>query len=482
MIRHFAPVIVFAALLGGLAPMAARAAVSDATINYYVKDGLRDDPRVDASQIDSSTKEGIVTLSGTVNDLATRDFAVREAEKVDGVLAVIDQIVVSPGFHLDTDISNAVRRRILNSAIIDSQGLKVDCKDGVVTLSGEVTSYVEQQEAGLLASEVRGVKEVKNDILTKWTSTRTDQEIKADAVAALERDVYLTDLPITVTVRDGAVKLSGSVGNPYEKRRAYNAVRWVSNVKSVDNELTVTWYENHGVRDEQETPPDDELKVAVRKTLDQDSRVSANNIMLRVSHGHVTLDGSVYSHYERDIAERDAKNVVGVGWVTNHLFALVDKRADWAIANDIKFNLDTDFVTDNFHLDVNVRNGTATLTGTVHTWYERSHAYDVASRVRGVRTVLNNIQVSSANWKKDADLVTAIKSRLKGDWTTWWVLDKINVTVKDGVATLEGDVNSWDQRHKAGDLALHTAGVSEVDNRLTVKGIDYPWDEHHRES
>jgi osmotically-inducible protein OsmY len=417
-----------------------------------------------------------------VNDLATRDFAVWEAEKIDGALAVIDQIVVSPGFHLDTDIANAVRRRILNSAVIDSQGLKVLCKDGVVTLSGEVTSYVEQQQAGLLASEVCGVREVKNNILTKWTSTRNDQEIKADAVAALERDVYLTGLPITVTVREGELQLSGTVGNAYEKRRAYDAVRWVSNVKSVDNELTVTWYENHGVRDGQTTPSDGELQVALRKTLDQDSRVRANNIALRVLHGHVTLDGSVYSHYERDVAERDAKNVVGVVWVTNHLFAQVDRREDWAIENDIRFNLKTDFVTDDFDLDVSVRDGTATLTGTVDTWYERAHAYDVVSRVRGVKTVHNSIRVSSSSWKKDAELVTSIKSRLKGDWTTWWVLDKINVTVKDGVATLEGDVNSWDQRHKAGELALHTAGISEVDNRLTVKGVGYPWDEHHHES
>ena len=78
---------------------------------------------------------------------------------------------MTASFHWDADISNAVRRRILNSPVIQSQGLIVACKDGVVTLSGTVSSYAEEQQAGLLASEVAGVKQVKNNIITKWGST-----------------------------------------------------------------------------------------------------------------------------------------------------------------------------------------------------------------------------------------------------------------------------------------------------------------------
>ncbi len=56
--------------------------------------------------------------------------------------------------------------------------------------------------------------------------------------------------------------------------------------------------------------------------------------------------------------------------------------------------------------------------------------------------------------------------------------DKINVTVRNGVATMEGDVNTWKEREEAGDRALRTYGISEIDNRLTVKGVTYPWDQH----
>jgi len=479
MSKHFPITLVVAVLLSCVAPQIVRAEVADSTIEMFVKDALRDDSQVDASELTVTTKDGIVTLSGSVTSLAAKQYTVLEAKKINGVLGVIDRIAVLPTYRLDTDIANSVRRRILNSVVINSQDIKVACKDGVVTLTGAVDSYVEEQQAGLLASEVQGVKEVKNNIITNWSSTRTDQELKGDAVAALERDVYFAGLPITVSVKDGVITLSGSVGNAYEPNRAYSDVRWIPGVKSVENDLTVKWYENHGVRKQKTVPSDSDLKATVRKALDYDSRLNAADITLRVSFGHVTLDGFVYNHYEQNIAVQDTKNVVGVAWVTNNLFARVDKRADWEIAGDIDFNLDTDALTEGFNLVVTVKDGIATLSGNVHTWYERSHAYDVASRVRGVKRVINTITVSTDEWKKNVELVKTIKGRLKSNWTTWWVSNKINVTVEDGVATLEGDVNSWKQRLKADDIAQHTAGISGVDNRISVKGVEYPWDEYH---
>ena len=116
----------------------------------------------------------------------------------------------------------------------------------------------------------------------------------------------------------------------------------------------------------------------MRKSLDQDGRLVANEIGIRTSLGEVTLDGSVYSDYEKGIAEQDAKNVVGVAWVKNNLFVRADQREDWAIADDVHFNLNTDAVTEGFGLGTSVTNGTVTLTGTVHSWYQWSHAYDVA--------------------------------------------------------------------------------------------------------
>ena len=157
----------------------------DIDVNYNVKDALRTDLAGERKGIVATTTDGIVTLSGSIDNLAAKTYAVAEAKKINGVLGVIDKLTVTPGFHWDTDISNAVRRRILNSPAIASQGLVVTCKDGVVTLSGTVGSYAEERQARLLASEVAGVKDVNSTFLIKWSSTRSDLEIKNDAVAAL---------------------------------------------------------------------------------------------------------------------------------------------------------------------------------------------------------------------------------------------------------------------------------------------------------
>jgi osmotically-inducible protein OsmY len=477
---------VFVALIAAfLSPPLVHAALPDIDISYSVLDALRADSRVNGSQILATTASGIVTLSGSVDTLAAKTYAVAEAKKINGVSAVIDKLTLKTSFHWDADISNAVRRRILNSAVIKSQGLIVTCKDGVVAISGTVASYPEEQQAGLLASEVRGVKEVKNYIVTRWSSTRSDLDIKNDAVAAIGRDVYMVGLPITVTVQDGVISLSGSVGNAYEKDRARDDVRYISNVTDVKNGLTVEWYESGGVKAENKMPSDGTLKQAVRKSLDQDSRIVANQIALRAFFGVVTLDGSVSSDYEKRIAGENARDVVGVGWVTNNLLVRADQREDWAIEDDVRFNLNSDATLEGFGLGARVNKGVVTLTGSVHTWYQWSHASDVASRVRGVKSAIDNITVSEANntngtnWNRDADLVKAIKTRLRTDWGTWWALNKINVTVRNGVATLEGNVGTWKVRQEAGDLALHTIGISEVDNRLTVVGVAYHWDEHH---
>lgn len=476
----FLPALVGLALAGSIAlPLQAAERPKDADINYWVKDSLRNDQRVDASTIEVATNHGVVTLSGVVDSLAAKHYAQMEATKINGVVGLVDKIEVAPHFRSDSDIRYAVRRRILNSPVIDSEGIAVAVLDSRVTLRGTVASWSERDEAGLLASEVRGVKAVTNDITTRWSRTRPDQEIKNDAIGALKRDVYLAGLPITISVKDGVVTLEGTVGSLYEQERARTDVRWISNVKSIKSNLVIDPWKNQGARKVAPAPSDSELSSALIEELKLDPRVDDTGILVRTSYGHVTLDGTVTTHYEKRIAEQDARDTVGVGWVTNNLFARVDRREDWAIQGDVKFNLNTDFALEDFGLDVTVTNGTVSLSGTVHTWYQRSHAKDVASRVRGVRDVVNRIVVHRNTWKLDAELVEAIQSRLKWNWTTYWVHDDIGVTASSGVATLAGDVNTWAERREAGRVALETDGVWKVDNRLTVKGQDYPWDEWH---
>jgi hyperosmotically inducible protein len=473
--------MVFTILLGVLGDTQTFAAnkVADHDITYWVKNALRHDERIGASEITVKSQEGIVTLSGKVKNLAAKRYAALEAKKINGVLSVINKIEVKPSYRRDMDITHDVRRRILNSAVIESQGIRVTCMDGKVTLSGKVATWSEAQEARLLASEVRGVKDVKNGLWAEHKGKRNDQEIKDDAVAAIESDVYLSGLPITVSVKDGTVTLEGSVGSAYERDRASSDLFWISHVKGVENNLKVEWWENKGVRKKTPAPSDDALKKEVQATLNRDTRVDKLDISIKASYGHVTLDGSVPDRYQKRVAGQDVRDVVGVGWVTNNLFVRADLREDWAIRDDVKFNLNTDYSLNGFDIGVKVKNAVVTLSGGTHTWHEKFHAEDVASHVRGVKRVINTIKVDWERRYSDAALTKEVKSRLKWNWTTHPVYDKIDVTVKNGVAILDGEVNRWSERREAGHVALHTEGIWTVDNRLTVHGYDYPWEEWH---
>jgi osmotically-inducible protein OsmY len=450
---------------------------ADTNITQWVQDALRHDERVGASEIQVSTKAGLVTLSGSVDNLAARQFAAQEAGKINGVHGVINEIVVTPTWRSDADLCHMVRRRLLNSAVIESQALQIACEDGRVTLTGQVKSWTEWEEASLLASQVRGVKAVKNTLAIQWTGVRSDQAIGADAIAALERDVYLSGLPITVTVQNGVVTLIGSVENAYEKERVETDIRSVSHVATIQNDLQVKPGDNQGVGTQQSPPSDEALKAAVQTALHQDSRVNAADNFLTVSGGHVTLDGFVANQAEKRIAEQDARAVGGVGWVTNGLFARVDGREDWAIQDDVNFTFDTDYLLESSDLKPQVKNGVLTLSGVVHTEHEKAHAQEVASRVKGVKQVVNQISVSRVHQHSETAVLKAIKQRLKWNWITHRVSDEIEVTVKDGVATLSGEVQTWAQRNEAEQVAFKTAGVWAVDNKLSVQGYDYPWEE-----
>jgi len=456
----------------------AEESVTDASITYWVRDALRNDPRVDVASLTVVTEDGFVRLTGTVKTIAAKRYAVREAQKIRGVKGVIAELMVSSRLRSDEAIKQEVRRRILNSAVIESQGVQVTVTKGKVTLAGKVATWSEAQEAGLLASEVEGVKEIRNDIGLKNPMARSDQEIKADIVAALQRNVYFTNLPITVSVHDGVVTLKGTVDSAYEKTKAAKLIQRISHVKDLRNHLELNWLINHSVRETIPNVSNEHLQTNVRTELRLDERINTSGITVVVAGGNVRLDGLVPTLRQKEYAEQDIRQVVGVGWVTNNLQVGGPAIEDWPLANNVEYELIRDVSLKGEDLHVRARKGIVTLTGHVHSWWEYFHAGKIASGVAGAKKVLNEIKVDFDQKYSNAALRHAIQKRLTWNWTTYWVHAEIHVAVRNGVATLTGNVDTWAQRKEAGSVAYHTDGIWLVDNRLVVSGFDmYAWEE-----
>jgi osmotically-inducible protein OsmY len=446
---------------------------TDRNVNFWIKESLREDPRIDASEVNVTTDSGIVTLTGLVRTLAAKRYADLESKKIQGVRAVINEITVFPQLRSDTDIYQDILRRFLNSADLQPSDVWVKVVDGSVTLTGQVDSWSKRREAELLASEVRGVKAVINEVQLQYKKKRSDDEIKKDVVSSIGRDVYLCGLPIHVSVEECIVTLEGSVGNAYQKERASDDALFVVNVKNVLNNVEVRPWENEDVRKRIPVPSDEKIERAVREELIQDLRVADPfKISVEITAGDVTLRGIVPSYYQKRLASEDALDVVGVGWVANLLTVRSDWREDSAILDDEQFEMDVDPVLRGQAIRIRVKDGIVTLSGDVNTFYEKLHAAEVASRVLGVRNVVNTIEVNRVFTFSDNALRQAIKRRLASNAETLWVVDRIKVKVENGRAILEGSVDTWSEYREAARLAFLTEGIRGLDNRMAVAGLE----------
>src|ERR1700682_3700160 len=100
-------------------------------------------------------------------------------------------------------------------------------KDGVVTLTGTVNSYIKRWAAEDAAHRVRGVKAVANEIEVRLSEAdeRTDADIAKAVVRALETDAFVPIDKLDVTVSKGWVTLKGQVEWQFQKEDAERAVR-----------------------------------------------------------------------------------------------------------------------------------------------------------------------------------------------------------------------------------------------------------------
>jgi len=138
----------------------------DAAITTKIEAKLAADPDVSAFNVDVDTNQGVVRLSGTVEDREARAIAERLARETKGVSRVINQIEVgerSLGDRLsDTAITAKVKAKITGDPELNPFNISVDTKDGVVTLRGIVTSRDRREEAEKLARNTDGVQRVQN--------------------------------------------------------------------------------------------------------------------------------------------------------------------------------------------------------------------------------------------------------------------------------------------------------------------------------
>ena len=196
----------------------------------------------------------------------------------------------------------------------DAAHVGVTAKNGVVTLSGFVDSYVAKSAAERAAARVQGVKAIAEEIEVRLPSHQkhADDEIAERAVRILNWDIEVPHDRIHVKVEHGVVTLTGDVSYQFQRAAAESAVRRLGGTRGVINLIRVVPAAG---------PPmdPDVVQQRIENALRRNAEVEASRIDVGVDGGKVTLRGQVRTWFERSVAEHAAWGAPGVTEVKDEL-------------------------------------------------------------------------------------------------------------------------------------------------------------------
>ena len=211
----------------------------------------------------------------------------------------------------DVDVRRDILQEIEYDPQVGANDLTVTVEDGVVTMTGAVDAYVTKDASEKAAWRITGVREVHNNVVVdpKALNAIPDDEVAAGVRNRLDKDFLVPKGRVGVSVVDGNVTLTGTVGWNLQREAARQEALFTEGVRSVTNLIRVDKY---GA-----SPRD--VQVEIADALVRHARVDAGNVTVTADGGHVTLSGSVTTSAERQEAEDAAWRADGVTEVTNNI-------------------------------------------------------------------------------------------------------------------------------------------------------------------
>jgi hyperosmotically inducible periplasmic protein len=221
---------------------------SSAKESYIFKRYLNED----AIQI--ASKDGVVTLTGSVTEEPHKQLAIETVASLPGVKSVDTQLVlkdVQTAGGSDALVRERVKLAMMYHRNLSSAKPDIQVKDGVVTVRGEAESKAQIDLASEYIKDVDGVKEVNNDMVVSKTGKTMGEKVEDvgtaidDAsITALVKATLLyhrsaSTINTKVETVDGMVKLSGTAKNAAEMDLTTKFAKDVHGVKSVVNNMVI---------------------------------------------------------------------------------------------------------------------------------------------------------------------------------------------------------------------------------------------------
>jgi hyperosmotically inducible periplasmic protein len=218
---------------------------SSAKKSYVFKNYLKGD------DIKIQSKDGAVTLTGTVAQESHKELAEKTVESLGGVKSVDNKLEVKgerPAEKSDPWLKAKVKAALLFHRNVSATKTEVEVKDGIATLRGEASSEAQKELTTEYVKGVEGIKDVRNEMTVSKSGKKTSEKMggKIDD-ASVTAQVKLTllyhrstsALKTKVETNHGVVTLGGKAKNEAEKDLVTKLVTDIKGVKSVKNQMTV---------------------------------------------------------------------------------------------------------------------------------------------------------------------------------------------------------------------------------------------------
>lgn len=215
----------------------------DNQVKQDVLDDVRHDVRIDSTNISVDVQNGVVHFNGSVPTYFQKITAGNDAEQIKGVRGVVNSLAVSlTSPWSDTEITNTVQANLSRDVRLPNPGgVFANVKNGVVTLTGAVTTFAQKTAADDDAWTAPGVVDVVNEISVVPAYTRNAADIGADVRTALASDPAIDAKNISADVVNGTVYLRGTAPTYFQVRQAADDAWGVAGVLNVVNELGVSF-------------------------------------------------------------------------------------------------------------------------------------------------------------------------------------------------------------------------------------------------
>lgn len=204
---------------------------------------LKWEPLLREAEIGVSAKQGVITLTGTVDAYAKKAEAEDAVKRVSGVKAVVEKIEVKYASDWAKKDDNDIATEVVNAfkwhLEVPSDKIKARVEKGWITLDGQVEWNFQSDAAKNAVKNLVGVTGVSNNIKVK---SRTEEAIEKDAIeSALRRNWSVSDQEIGVAVSGHKATLTGTVDSWYQKDEAERIAWNAPGVWNVGNELVVEY-------------------------------------------------------------------------------------------------------------------------------------------------------------------------------------------------------------------------------------------------